>query len=340
MRILEHEAKIKPAIVRAIQRQSGEYRDAVSALAQGKTWEGLEMLNRQGWVKEIGDDDGRYRLIAKEYADSVGSGDSVLAIAPTHAEGERMTANIRKELQDRGLLEKDEREFEQLRPLRLTEAEKSEPDRLGNADVLVFHNRAVGHKKGERVSVASGLPKNLKESSKSFEAYERRGFAIAKGDSIRITANGKTKDKQHRLNNGAIYKVRGFSKEGDIQLNNGWIVSKDYGFLSSGYVATSHGSQGKTVDRVLIAESAVSYPAAGREQFYVSVSRGKKSATIYTDDRESLAEAVSRTDPRMSATELVNDNKRKQRAWIANKNRSAEKPREAERIRDMERMYG
>jgi hypothetical protein len=42
----------------------------------------------------------------------------------------------------------------------------------------------------------------------------------------------------------------------------------------------------------------------------------------------------------MSATELVNDKKRKQLAWISQKDRAAEKPREKERVRDVERMYG
>ncbi len=56
---------------------------------------------------------------------------------------------------------------------------------------------------------------------------------------------------------------------------------------------------------MLIAESSMSYPAAGREQFYVSVSRGRKQAEIFTDDMEGLADAVAKTDARLSATELL-----------------------------------
>ncbi len=88
-------------------------------------------------------------------------------------------------------------------------------------------------------------------------------------------------------------------------LANGWTVSKDYGHLAHGYVVTSHASQGKTVDRVFIGQSSDSLPASSREQFYVSVSRGREQATIYTDDKEALLEAVSRSDDRLTATEFV-----------------------------------
>ena len=53
------------------------------------------------------------------------------------------------------------------------------------------------------------------------------------------------------------------------------------------------------------AEGAESLPAASREQFYVSVSRGRKSAKIYTDDKEALLERIHETSHRLSATELM-----------------------------------
>jgi hypothetical protein len=59
------------------------------------------------------------------------------------------------------------------------------------------------------------------------------------------------------------------------------------------------------VERVLIAQSAESLRASSREQFYVSVSRGRQQALVFTDDKQALLEAVKQTDPRMTATELV-----------------------------------
>lgn len=125
------------------------------------------------------------------------------------------------------------------------------------------------------------------------------------GDVIRITANGKTLDGKHKLNNGAQYTVAGFTDAGHIRLDNGWVVGKDFGHLAHGYAVTSHASQGKTVDRVLIAQGSQSLPASSVEQFYVSVSRGRQQATVYTDDKAALLDAVRREDTRMLATDLV-----------------------------------
>ena len=139
-----------------------------------------------------------------------------------------------------------------------------------------------------------------------YSVYARTELALASGDRIRITTNGKTKDGKHKLNNGSQYTVKGFTKEGDIELTNKWVIAKGFDHLTHGYVTTSHASQGKTVDRVLIAMGHESRPAMSAEQFYVSVSRGRDAATIYTDlNAATLREAIQRSDPRKSATELV-----------------------------------
>ena len=113
------------------------------------------------------------------------------------------------------------------------------------------------------------------------------------------------KGDKTRLNNGAIYEVDGFTASGDIRLANGFVVPKDYGGLAHGYVVTSHASQGKTVDQVLIALGSESLAAASREQFYVSVSRGREGVKLYTDDKAAMMEAVQASCARLSATELM-----------------------------------
>ena len=70
-------------------------------------------------------------------------------------------------------------------------------------------------------------------------------------------------------------------------------------------------------DVVLLSESTASFAAADREQFYVSVSRGRKGARVYTDSKQELAEAVGKSKPRLSATELVRDSNRMLRIKLA-----------------------
>jgi ATP-dependent exoDNAse (exonuclease V) alpha subunit len=87
-------------------------------------------------------------------------------------------------------------------------------------------------------------------------------------------------------------------------VDNGWVIGKEFGHVAHGYVVTSHASQGKTVDKVLIGQSSLSLPASGREQFYVSVSRGREQALVFTDDKEALVGAVGRGTEKLTAREV------------------------------------
>ena len=304
LRLLETEAGCLPAEIRDIQRQKGEYKQAVQSLSDGRTEKGFQQLDRLGWIKEVPEGE-RCKALADDYVATVAAGKSALVVSPTHAEGERITGQIRESLKDLGRVDTDEREFSILERSNLTQAERGDAVNYAAGDVLVFQQNAQGYRKGERLVAENGaLP--LDQASK-FQKYRTRTIAIAEGDLLRVTQNGKTADGKHRLNNGAQYVVEGFTRQGDIRLNNGWTIDKNFGHLDYGYVVTSHASQGKTVDRVFIGQSSESFPASSREQFYVSVSRARQQATIYTDDKESLLDAVSRSDDRITATEFVMD---------------------------------
>jgi hypothetical protein len=125
------------------------------------------------------------------------------------------------------------------------------------------------------------------------------------GDRIRIAQNGATADGKGKLINGSLHSVASFGHHGNIVLDNGQVIAKDYGHLAHGYCATSHASQGKTVDRVFVAVGPESFAAASKEQFYVSVSRARESVSIYCEDKRELLESVSRSSSRMTATELT-----------------------------------
>jgi hypothetical protein len=88
-------------------------------------------------------------------------------------------------------------------------------------------------------------------------------------------------------------------------LSNGWALSKDFGQISHGYVSTAYSAQGRTVDHVILAVSATSYPAISREGFYVCTSRGKQSVSVFTDSKRDLKKAIERSNARLTATELV-----------------------------------
>ena len=107
------------------------------------------------------------------------------------------------------------------------------------------------------------------------------------------------------MSNGSLLTVQGFTKRGDIIVDHGWVIDRDFGHLTHGYVVTSHASQGVTVDKVFVGMSSESFPATYQRTAYVAVTRGKEQALIFTDDREELLKAISRPDDPLSATELV-----------------------------------
>ena len=317
LRLLEQHAHLQAAELTRIRRQKAdEHKAIVADLRAGDLENAFKQLNRLGMLREM-DADQRHEALASDYVSAVTKDKSALVISLTHAEGERVTREIRSKLKTVKELGEDEREFVQFKNLQWTEAQRADRRNYQAGQVVQFHQNVAGFRRGERVTVkeqtdagviverqnGQNAPLPL-DTAARFQVYEVRNAVLALGDWIRITQNGFTQEK-HRLNNGDLKQVKGFTKEGDIKLANGWVLPKDYGNLTHGYCITSHSSQSKGVDCVFVTESSASFRAADREQFYVSASRFKESLAIYTDDKRELLEAVQKSSHRPPASDLV-----------------------------------
>lgn len=253
LRLLEEEAGLMPAELRQIKRQRAEYKDIVHAVSEGRIGDAFREMNRLGWVRQV-DDEERYGQLAKDYIESVSRGEAALVVSPTHREGDKVTSEIREGLRASGLLRGEDHLVPMLVGKSLTEAERTDPLNYDRSDVLVYHQNAKGRRKGERV-VVEDAPLPVEQASR-FQVFCASSLPLAVGDRVRITRNGSTLDRKHRLNNGAIYTLERFDRHGNLVLDNGWTVARDYGHLAHGYTTTSHASQGRTVDRVFIAQSS------------------------------------------------------------------------------------
>jgi conjugative relaxase-like TrwC/TraI family protein len=317
LRLLEQHAGLEAAELKEIWRQKADSHKAVVAdLRAGDLAGAFKRLNKLGMLRELAPED-RHEALAADYVSAVKKGRSALVISPTHAEGGRVTARIRERLKEAGKLRGDEQELLQLKNLQWTDAQRGDALNYQSGMIVQFHQNVAGFRRGERLTVrhcdghgvqverGNGEPALLPvDKAARFQVYESRTIALTVGDMVRISQNGFAQGGQ-RLNNGDLKQVKGFTKDGDIKLTNGWVIAKDYGNLAHGYCVTSYGSQSKGVDCVFVAESSESFRAAGREQFYVSASRFKEALTIYTDDKGELLGAVSKTSERPSATDLV-----------------------------------
>ena len=188
-------------------------------------------------------------------------------------------------------------------PAHLTDAQKADATEYSPGDLVQFHQNAKGFKKGTRLILGDGDAPPAQLANR-FELYRPTQLALGVGDRVRLTAGGKTRDGKHRLSNGSFMTIQGFTRQGDIIVDHGWVIDKEFGHLTHGYVVTSHASQGATVDKVFVAISSESVPATDQRAAYVAVTRGREQAVIFTDDRAELLSAMSRPDNPISAIEL------------------------------------
>lgn len=334
LRVLERLGGITPAELTSIRRQKGLYREAVMALSKDKIDESIERLDRLGAFHEIKDRDARIRAATNDYMATTASGKSAVVISPTHAEGNAVARAIRSEERAAGRIIGEDREYRRLRDTRWTEAERAEPRNYDKGLFACFHQHAKGvvagdaceilgtrmNKDGQQV-VRARTPRGVEidlpiGNADRFQVYKPESIDLAVGDRVRITRNGRTVDGRARLVNGGMHTVTGFTEHGAIVLDGGKsgrgkgvkkIVPRDFGHLSYASVLTSHAAQGRDASRAILVQSSASQGAASAEQFYVSVSRGKESIGIYTDDKAALIEAVHDSAERLSSMELESD---------------------------------
>ena len=239
-------------------------------------------------------------------------GKSALLVSPTWSEIEAVTEKVREALKADGVVSKDEHTHCVFDSLSWTEAQKKNASQFEPGQRLRFVRRTKKFDKGETVEVVATTENGLRvlrpdgtevnfipaTAPASFDVGEARELKIAAGDWLLLQANhGK------EFINGERVQVREI-QNGRIALADGRTLPAGFNTFTHGYAVTSHSSQSKTVDDVLLVASSKSFAAVNREQFYVSISRGREHCHVFTDDTDLLARRVTDTHERKAAVEL------------------------------------
>ncbi len=314
LRILERHSNFKSGQLTAIRRQrKAEYRKAVELAAQKRTGEAFAQLERIGAIVEFSNDD-LHGKAAQAYLKALMQNKSVLLVAPTWNEIEAVTEKVRASLKASGRLAGEEREFQVFDSLSWTEAQKRDMRQYRPGMAMRFHRNVGGFRKDETVILAAIEADSLKiqradgsesilrlgRGNTSFDVGERRTLSIAAGDRLLLQANAGRK----RFINGELVEVQAI--QGDsMLLADGRLIPAGYRTFTHGYAITSHAAQGKTVDEVLVVASSRSLPAVHRQQFYVSISRGRERCQVFTDDVEQLRSHITHSRERLAAVEAV-----------------------------------
>ena len=317
LRAIERYSNIRTAELNNIRRQDPEratslrerdaiatYRDAVKAASNGNLAESFEKLEALGAVVECSEVERAAKLVESYLAISERN-ESAIVVFQTRAEVSDLNERIREGLRKSGKLENSDAVFETLVAVDLTNAQKADA-RFYPADSVAVIRASNGKqqtskvfaitKSGVIVETNGKLRKVRTTDLDKLTICQSQALAVSKGDRLQIKANAKISSGK-RLANGEIVSVARISKDGTITLEDGRIIPPTFRQFTRGYAVTSYGSQGKTVEHVLFSDSATR-AATNAEQWYVTISRGRKSIRIFTTDKAQLATSLRRAGHR------------------------------------------
>jgi conjugative relaxase-like TrwC/TraI family protein len=349
-RLLQAEGGLKYAELSENRRQhNAEHREAVNSMATGTAEgivKGFNQLDAQGAVIVEADRERLREKLTAAFLDAKDKGDTALIVTPTHREADYLTEQVRTALRKRGQIHGDEQTIPARKPTNWTDAEKRDSRNYDPGMVVEFHKAVPGIRqsvKGKRDTIGgfkrgeiavvtkggngvivtrldgshAGLPAGYADR---FQVYRPDKQTIATGDQIRITKNGEVRVQGQavgtRVNNGDVYPVEGWTKEGDMRLPGGKLLPRNYGHIAMGYVSTSQRSQGNTVDREFVDWNSETLKALDRQGAYVTSSRFRKGITYFVDDKEQVKTAIQRGGERMTALELVKKHSGKEEVTV------------------------
>ena len=302
-----------------VRQRDPQLKQVVEQLARGQVGEAIVGLERQGRVLEVKDPAERFAAIAREYAKSP---ENTLAVSPDNRSRIEINQAIRAELQDRGVVSKEEHRFQVLVPRQdLTGADRMWAARYEVGDVLRYSraSKETGIGKGEyaRVSSVDATSNRLTVERKdgSEQTYdprrqqgvsvyreEERTFSI--GDRVQLTAPERDLSVANR-ELGTIVSI-GDEKRIGLKMEDGRQIQMDvnqHPHLDHGYAVTSHSSQGQTAERVLVHVDTElgAKDLLNNRMAYVAISRGAYDAQLFTNDREKLPLALGHDVSHQSA---------------------------------------
>ena len=323
--ILERHSQLQTAELTDIRRQTAhEYRAAVKLMAQGQARAGVEAVDRLGWLNETGAD--YIQRAADHYVTSLAEKRDVILVAPTWEEINRLTEVVRTGLKKRGLLGHGET-VSVAEPLSWTKAQAAKAVNYRPGYLLTLHGAlpAAGLRAGETVEVvavkrgrllvrsASGQENSVAPArqAEKWTVAAQRTIELAPGDRVLIRQNHRAAG----LINGAVLTLESRQPSGAWRARDGAGVEKeippDFRAFTHGYAVTSHKSQGRTCDEVIVCAAQLDAKAA-----YVAFSRARQRAAGYTPDKAALFAALPETQrPRQAALDLWTPARRRRLRW-------------------------
>lgn len=294
LRLLERHSSLQRVEIREIRRQQiAEYREAVALMASGGAGHGLTKLREMGWVRSSG---GNYLTDAVERLWEKSSGGEKLRecilVAPTWAECDALTEELRKKLRVNGKLA-DGIKRSAVRSFSWTDAQRRKASNYQLGMVVTGTRDSCALKSGESASVvaisdckvrlSNGQSFDPRRAVACVDVGQPRNVDIARGDAVLVQQNLTS----HKLVNGEVLEVESVSPLGEIRTRCGKVIPPNFKRIAHGYAVTSFRAQGRTARHVVTACSKLDAKTA-----YVACSRGRESCTVCCPDADRLISSL------------------------------------------------
>jgi conjugative relaxase-like TrwC/TraI family protein len=331
LRAIEKYSGIRPIELLSVRRQNPglakstedrqrieDYKQAVIEASNGKLVQSFDRLDKQGAIEECTLTD-QHEKLARRYLDVIKAQHSAVVVSQSWNEIHKVNEQIRSALKGERRLGETETCVTAFQPVNLTDAQKRDMRFYDQNAVLVFNRHLKNFRRGDAAQFVAVADSHLvvecdgREYQIPFENLDKitvcqcKELALSPGDRLQLKANGKSADGR-RLCNGELVTVKSVLSGGRIELAGGRILGKDFRQFVLGYAVTSYASQGKTVGYVLFSDSNMR-AATNDQQWYVTISRGRKGIHIFTTDKQQLRENIARSGHRPLAMEMVSPEK-------------------------------
>lgn len=299
------------------RQKESKLKSAVELFSRGEVEESLAQLRKN--IREYKKRDTRIDKIASDYIGlTIPERRNTLILTGTNENKDLLTSAIRDRLKEEGRVTKSI-EIEAYRTKDLTREQAKFAHNYDVNDIVtpLSANKRLGLEKSGSYTI-----KEIKDKTITFEStdkksiiidpskigrkavYESKKIEFGEGDLLRWTKNDSTNNRR----NGQVFRINGINKDQNTLLisyiDTGKeetipLISKMY--VDHALVMTAFSSQGRTVDRVMVAADH----AMGKESMYVAISRARYEVGIYASSFEDLITNAKRSQTKQTAEELI-----------------------------------
>jgi len=311
LRILEQSGSVRYVELLRTQRQKvPALKAAIEDLKAGRLENAWRKLEQHGVIKELTDAAELRKRAVEQHLAGLRAGKSSFMICPRHEEARKVAAIVRQQLKAEGVIGAADHAVTILR--RIDVGPESYRDLLHYAPgrVVGFHTRTSGgFKPGERWTIREtncetvtlerdGKVRQFKPSAKGkWDVLAPSTMQVSAGDQLRVTAGFR--EGRNVFKNNDIANLRELT-DTELVLHDGRRMRRDGARIDQGVCITSHASQCRTVDQVVVLPDG-----ADAKGWYVSLSRAREAMNVFTRNKLELRQSVMQPGERKSVWELL-----------------------------------